>query len=236
MKVAIIEFPGSSGVDDAKFAFELHLGCEVSVIWHQQEFIKDADILVIPGGSSFGDYLRPGALAKVSPVISAIRKYANEGRPVIGIGNGFQILCEIEVLPGVLLPNLSSDFLNIDAFMIPDDRTSIWTKHLEEEQILRLPLSCYFGRYFLDARSLRDMEENGRVAYRYSDFEAEVHLDRPFNGSVGCIAGVLSRNKNVLGIMAHPERAFLAEGDSSVQGQSYGETFFSGILKNLKGT
>jgi phosphoribosylformylglycinamidine synthase subunit PurQ / glutaminase len=207
MKVAIIEFPGSSGVRDAEYAFREVLDQEVQLVWHQEEFIKDADLVVIPGGAAFGDYLRPGALTKSSPVVGPIRKYAKEGAPVIGIGNGFQILCELELLPGVLLPNISAEFLSTETYVFVDGRNSPWTEHFGEEAILKLPLGCYSGRYFIDARGLRDLEENDRIAFRYCDMEGEVSLEYPFNGSMNAIAGIYNRHGNVLGMMHHPERA-----------------------------
>lgn len=207
MKVAIIEFPGSSGVRDAEYAFREVFDQEVQLVWHQEEFIKGADLIVIPGGAAFGDYLRPGALTKSSPVIAPLRKYAKEGAPVIGIGNGFQILCELELLPGVLLPNISAEFLSTETFLFADGRNSVWTEHFGEEVVLKLPLGCYSGRYFIDARGLRDLEENDRIAFRYCDMEGEVNLEYPFNGSMNAIAGIYNRHGNVLGMMHHPERA-----------------------------
>ena len=210
MKVSIVEFPGSSGVQDAEFAFSEILSFEVETVWHQEEAVKETDILVIPGGAAFGDYLRPGALAKASPIVGAIRKCAKEGVPVIGIGNGFQILCELEVLPGVLLPNTTSEFLGGEVNVCVDSVKGVWTKNLEAGTVLKLPLGCYFGRYFVDARSLRDLEENERIAFRYCDAEGEVDLQNPFNGSLRSIAGIYNRHGNVLGLMPHPERAIEA--------------------------
>lgn len=207
MKVAIVEFPGSSGVEDAEYAFSEVLEFDVQRVWHQEEFVKNPDVMVIPGGAAFGDYLRPGALTKSSPVVGAIRKCAKEGVPVIGIGNGFQILCELEVLPGVLLPNLSSEFLSSDLHVCVDSVSGVWTKHLERGEVLRLPMACYSGRYFVDNRTLRDLEENDRIALRYCDNEGEVDLQNPFNGSLKSIAGIYNRHGNVLGLMPHPERA-----------------------------
>ncbi len=207
MIVGVVEFPGSSGVYDVVSSITETFGVEVKTIWHQEEFIKNTDVLILPGGAAFGDYLRPGALTKASPVVHAINRFASDGKPVLGLGNGFQILCELGILPGILLTNLNSEFLSVETFIVPDDRTSIWTKHLGEDEIYRLPLSCYSGRYFVDPRTLRDMEENDRIALRYSDFEGEVHMDRAYNGSIKNIAGVFNRHKNVLGMMVHPERA-----------------------------
>jgi phosphoribosylformylglycinamidine synthase I len=207
LKVSILEFPGSSGVQDAEYAFAEVLSLEVDIVWHQQEMVKETDLLVIPGGAAFGDYLRPGALAKSSPIVGAIRKCAKEGVPVIGIGNGFQILCELEILPGILLPNLSSEFLGNDVNICVDSIKGVWTKNLDPGTVLTMPLGCYCGRYFVDNRTIRDLEENERIAFRYCDSEGEVDLQNPFNGSMNSIAGIYNRHGNVLGIMPHPERA-----------------------------
>lgn len=228
MKVGVIEFPGSSGVFDVVAALSNTFGADVKTIWHQEEFIKGMDVLVLPGGAAFGDYLRPGALTKSSPVVHAVNRFANDGKPVLGLGNGFQILCELGILPGVLMTNLNSEFLSIETFVIPDDRSSIWTKHLGEDEIFRFPLSCYSGRYFADPRTLRDMEENERIAFRYSDFEGEVHMDKTFNGNIKNIAGVFNRHKNVLGLMAHPERAV----GGSFGGED-GKRFLEGVFSSL---
>lgn len=207
MKVAIVEFPGSSGVDDAEYAFSQVLGFDTTRVWHQQETVSDVDLLVIPGGASFGDYLRPGALSKSSPIVGAIRKCAKEDVPVLGIGNGFQILCELEILPGILLPNMISEFINSEVYVCVDSINGVWTKNLDKGTVLRLPLGCYCGRYFVDNRTLRDLEENDRIALRYCDEEGEVEIQNPYNGSLRSIAGIYNRHGNVLGLMPHPERA-----------------------------
>ncbi len=207
MKVSIVEFPGSSGVEDAVYACSEILGFTVKTVWHQDEFVSATDLLIIPGGAAFGDYLRPGALTKASPITGAIRKCAKDGVPVIGIGNGFQILCELEILPGILLPNITSEFLGSEVYVCVDSTNGVWTKSLEPGLTLKLPMGCYNGRFFVDNRSLRDLEENERIAFRYCDDEGEVDIVNPFNGSLRSIAGIYNRHGNVLGIMPHPERA-----------------------------
>ncbi len=207
MKIAVVVFPGSGGVADAIYAYRDVLKQEVYTVWHQEERLGKPDVVVIPGGSSFGDYLRPGALCKASPVMGGIRKFAMDDGPIIGLGNGFQILCEAELLPGVLLPNISSRFLNTDTFVIPDNTRSVWTRHLESEAVLTLPMSCYNGRYYADKRTLKDLEEEGRVAFRFCDLEGDVDMQHPFNGSLHSIAGILNRHENVMGMIHHPERA-----------------------------
>jgi phosphoribosylformylglycinamidine synthase len=207
MKIAVVVFPGSGGAADAVYAYRDVLKQEVYTVWHQEETLGDPDVVVIPGGAAYGDYLRPGALAAGSPIIGAIRKYARDDRPLIGIGNGFQILCEIEILPGILLPNIDSRFLNTETFVCVENDISTWTRHIEAEKILKLPISCYCGRYYADKRTLKDLEEMGHVAFRFCDMDGDVDPDAPFNGSSNAISGILNRHENVLGIIHHPERA-----------------------------
>ena len=207
MRIAVVVFPGSGGAADVSYAYGDVLGQEVFTVWHQEEVIENADVLVIPGGSAFGDYLRPGALCRPSPVVGAIRKFAREDRPVIGIGNGFQILCELELLPGVLLPNYSSRFLNTMTYVCTENTKSVWTRHLDKDEIRRMPINCYCGRYYADKRTLKDLEEEGHVAFRFCDIDGDVDPQDPFNGSLNGIAGILNRHENVLGMIHHAERA-----------------------------
>jgi len=225
VKISVIEFPGSSGVKDAVYALREILSHEVNILWHQEEFSSTPDLLVIPGGAAFGDYLRPGALTKTSPVSAVIRKCAKEGVPVLGIGNGFQILCELGLLPGILLANTISEFLKVDSHLYVDSRENLWTKHFEEDAFIKLPLACYYGRYFIDARGLRDLEENDRIVYRFCDAEGEVDLENPYNGSLNSIAGICNRHGNVLGVIAHPERVV-----EELHGNEDGLRFFEGVL------
>lgn len=206
-RIAVVQFPGSGGVADALHAYGTVLGYQVYTVWHQEEDVKKPDILVIPGGAAFGDYLRPGALAKTSPICGAIKKFARDDGLIIGLGNGFQILCELEILPGVLLVNQNSRYLNEDAHVLAENTSSPWTRHLDEDDVYRLPIGCSYGRYYADKRTLKDLEEEGRVAFRFCDHEGDVDDQHPYNGSSHAIAGILSRHSNVLGIMCHPERA-----------------------------
>ena len=226
MKIAVVVFPGSGGVQDAVYAYRDVLKQEVYTVWHQEESVGNADILVIPGGAAFGDYLRPGALVKASPVCGGIRKFARDGLPIIGIGNGFQILCELEILPGILLPNSSSRFLNTEVNLLTQNTKSVWTRHLEEESVLKAPVSCYYGRYYADKRTLKDLEEMEHVAFRFCDHEGDVDTENPFNDSTNAIAGILNRHENVLGIIAHPERAI-----EDFMGSSDGIEILSSVLK-----
>ncbi len=226
MKIAVVVFPGSGGADDAAYVYRNILGQEVTTIWHQEETLADADVLVVPGGAAFGDYLRPGALVQGSPIVGAIRKFARDGGPTIGIGNGFQILCELKVLPGVLLQNPGLSFLSRDVYLRCDNIRTPWTNCYKEDNVISLPIACTYGRYFADKRTIRDMEENGEVVFRFCDREGELDEKDPFNGSLNSIAGICSRHLNVLGLICHPERAC-----EKVMGSEQGLPILSAVLK-----
>lgn len=209
-KVVVVEYPGSTCLSETARVYREIFGAEVSVIWHDEETFgagAKPDLVIIPGGYSFGDYLRPGALAKLSPLSGAVSRFAEEGGPVIGIGNGFQILCEIGVLPGALLINPSMKFVNQSAHLKVENAETIFTKKLNATKPISLPVACYFGRYVTDRRTLKDLETNGRVVLRYCDKFGDVDHKNPFNGSTNSIAAITNRKGNVLGMMPHPERA-----------------------------
>lgn len=226
MKIAVVNFPGSGGADDVAYVYREILGQDVSVIWHQEETIGNAEVLVIPGGAAFGDYLRPGALVLGSPIVGAIRKHARDGGATLGIGNGFQILCELKILPGVLLQNVGMTFLSKNVFLRCDNNQTPFTRCYKEEDVVSLPMACTYGRYFADKRAIRDMEENGEVVFRFCDREGEIDENDPFNGSLHSIAGICSRHRNVLGLICHPERAAEA-----IMGSEAGLPLLSAVLK-----
>ena len=206
MHVTIVKFPGSGGADDAEYVFSRILGVETTVLWHDEENIGDTDLLVLPGGYSFGDYLRPGCLARSSAIAPAIRRFSRTGR-VLGIGNGFQVLCELEVLPGILLPNVRLELCSEPVHLKVEKSICGLCGGLEEGKVFQLPLACSFGCYFADYRTLVDLQEKGLVALRYCDENGEVTEECNPTGSASAIAGVTNVRGNVLGLMAHPERA-----------------------------
>jgi phosphoribosylformylglycinamidine synthase I len=199
--VLIIEFPGSSAEEVAE-AYKLYLGIDARILWHDTEVLPPCDLLVIPGGSSFCDYLRPGALAKTSPIAPALRRYSRTGR-VLGIGNGFQILCEYGVLPGTLLPNLEGDFINREVFVRVQDSC---IPGFGNTVTGPFPLACSSGCYYLDRRKLADLEAAKQIVCTYVDKDGDA-LEVPPTGSVSAIAGVANSTGNAMGVMFHPERA-----------------------------
>lgn len=207
MRVAIAKFPGSFGAEELLYVYEKKLGTKPYIVWHQEESLGNPDLLVLPGGASFGDYLRPGALTMGSPILDAVRRHVKSGAVTLGIGNGFQILCEMRLLPGVLLENLSQQFLSRKVFLSVQNNSTPFTKSLELESVLELPLACRWGRFYGDKRTIRDLEEEGSVVFRFCDREGEVDEERPFNGSLNAIAGICSRDRKTLGLICRPERA-----------------------------
>jgi phosphoribosylformylglycinamidine synthase len=198
MKFGVIVFPGSNCDHDAFYAVTNNLGQKAEYIWHDSSSLGDVDAVILPGGFSYGDYLRCGAIAKFSPVMQAVKEFAAESGIVLGICNGFQILVEAGMLPGALLPNQSLKFVCRDVHLRVETANSPFTCDAERGEILRIPIAHGDGCYYADERTLDELEAEDRVAFRY--------LDNP-NGSRRDIAGILSRERNVMGMMPHPERA-----------------------------
>ncbi len=198
MRFGVIVFPGSNCDHDAWYAIQHNLGQQAEFIWHDSGSLGGVDCVVLPGGFSYGDYLRCGAIAKFSRVMQAVKKFAAEGGPVIGICNGFQILVESGLLPGALVRNAGLKFVCKPVRLRTETTTSPFTSQLTQGQVLRVPIAHGEGCYVADERTLDELQADCRVAFRY--------VENP-NGSVRDIAGVLSRERNVLGMMPHPERA-----------------------------
>jgi phosphoribosylformylglycinamidine synthase subunit PurQ / glutaminase len=198
MKVGVIVFPGSNCDHDAWYAINENLHGRAEFIWHQSANLRDVDAVLLPGGFSYGDYLRCGAIARFSPVMNAVKKFAADGGLVLGVCNGFQILVEAGLLPGALLRNRDLKFICRELRLQTETTNSPFTSKLEKGQTLRLPIAHGEGRYFADERTLDELEAEDRVTFRY--------LDNP-NGSTRAIAGILNRERNVMGMMPHPERA-----------------------------
>jgi phosphoribosylformylglycinamidine synthase subunit PurQ / glutaminase len=206
MRAAIVVFPGTWSDQDCTWALE-RLGVEARRVWHRETEIHADELVVLPGGFSYGDYLRCGAIARFSPVMQSVREHAERGGLVIGICNGFQILCEAGLLPGVLMRNDSLQFRCQDVHLVADNRTSPFTSGIARGRALRMPISHGEGRYFADEATLNMLEDSARVAFRYCDVEGRVTAEANPNGSERGIAGILNERGNVLGMMPHPERA-----------------------------
>jgi phosphoribosylformylglycinamidine synthase len=183
------------------------MGHEADLVWHRKSDLSRYDAIVLPGGFSYGDYLRAGAIARFSPVMQAVVRDAEAGKPVIGVCNGFQILCEAHLLPGALMRNEHLQYRCEWIHLLTENTTSAWTAACEPGQVLRIPISHGDGRYFADDDTLDELERTGRIAFRYCTADGEVTPEANPNGSIRNIAGIVNERGNVLGMMPHPERA-----------------------------
>ena len=222
MKSKVIVFPGSNCDRDVAVAIRKISGSEPQMVWHKETSLSNSDLIIIPGGFSYGDYLRCGAIASTSPIINEVVKKANEGVPVIGICNGFQILIETSLLDGALIRNNSLSFICRDVYIKSENQTSIFTK---KTNIAKMPIAHNEGNYFASDETLKKIVGNDQVAFQYCNQEGEITSQSNPNGSLENIAGILNDRKNVLGLMPHPERA--AE---SALGCDDGKYIFENIL------
>ncbi len=205
MKIAVIQFPGSNCDQDALWSLRDDVGVQAEYVWHDATSLAGFDAVFVPGGFTYGDYLRCGAMAATAPVMEEVRRFAVEGRPVAGICNGFQILCEAHILPGALMQNIGQKFLCQDVHLQAENRTSPWTQGAE--RVLRIPIAHMEGRYVCDDETMRRLEGEGQVAFRYVAPDGDRDDKWNVNGSRGAVAGLVNKEGNVLGMMPHPERA-----------------------------
>ena len=207
MKFGVVVFPGSNCDHDTYHVISKVIGQPVDFIWHKDEEISHCDAIILPGGFSYGDYLRTGAIARFSPVMRAVTEFAREGGFVLGICNGFQILCEAGLLPGALLRNRDLKFICQHVNVRVEQTDTPFTSVCAPGQVLSLPIAHGEGNYFCDPETLVELESEGRVVFRYCDPEGRVMEAANPNGSLNSIAGICNRERNVLGLMPHPERA-----------------------------
>jgi phosphoribosylformylglycinamidine synthase len=218
LRVAVVRFPGSNSDDDALRAAE-RVGADAYFVWHRDTDLRAADVVILPGGFSYGDYLRAGAIARFSPVMEAVARHAAEGGVVLGICNGFQILCEAQLLPGALMRNSGLTYLSRPVVVRVERTETPFTRGFRSGQLLSLPIAHADGRYVADERTLAELESSGRVVLRYAGEEAASP-----NGAMHDIAGICSADGNVVGIMPHPERA-----NDPILGNDDGAGFFESM-------
>ncbi len=228
MKAAIVVFPGSNRERDAEAALTQVMGKKPVMVWHRDTELPDVDLVLVPGGFSYGDYLRCGAIAAHSPVLREVKARAEKGMAVIGICNGFQIITEAGLLPGVLLRNASLKFVCRNVGLKVETSQSLFTSRYEQGQVLSVPVAHHDGNYFADERTLDELEANGQVAFRYCGPTGEIGNGTNPNGSARNIAGIFNRTKNVLGLMPHPENAM-----ESLQGSTDGKPLFQSMVEAL---
>ena len=228
MKFGIVTFPGSNCDYDAYRAVIDVLGEEAVYIWHKDHDLQGADVVILPGGFSYGDYLRAGAIARFSPVMSEVVEHAKKGGIVMGICNGFQIACEAGLLPGALLRNASLQFVSAPVNLRVENSDTLFTSGYTEGQIIRIPIAHGDGRYTASDTALDDLEQNQQVLFRYVNPAGETMDDANPNGSARSIAGIVSAEGNVLGMMPHPERAL-----DDLLGSSDGVALFESLLARV---
>ena len=207
MKFAVVVFPGSNCDHDAYSAIKKNLGEDAQFLWHKDtEIPKDIDCIILPGGFSYGDYLRSGAIAQFSPVMNEVKKFADKGGYVMGICNGFQVLTETGLLPGALLRNKNLSFICKDVHLKIINKESPFTSGIKDKEVLRIPIAHGEGNYFAEQKVIDELENENRIIFKYSDEEGNITTEVNPNGSINNIAGIVNKKGNVLGMMPHPER------------------------------
>lgn len=208
MKFGVVVFPGSNCDEDLVYALKDILGQKVEKLWHKSADLQGCDFILLPGGFSYGDYLRSGAIARFSPIMNSVIEHAEKGGYVMGICNGFQILTESHLLPGALIRNNNQKFICKNVYIKPDNNSTLLTAKLDTAKAYKIPIAHAEGRYFADQKTLEELENNGQILFRYCDETGNSEDDNcnP-NGSLNNIAGVCNKGKNVFGMMPHPERA-----------------------------
>jgi phosphoribosylformylglycinamidine synthase I len=230
MKFSVVVFPGSNCDHDAYHAVKHVLGQDAEFVWHKDTDLKGADVVILPGGFSHGDYLRTGAIARFSPVMTAVREFAQSGGPVLGICNGFQILCEAGLLPGAMLRNKDLKFHCEHVFIRVEQTDTPFTTRATKGQVLRIPIAHGEGNYYAEPDVLSALERSGRVLFRYCDEHGQLTDASNPNGAVNAIAGVCNEQRNVVGLMPHPERAC-----ESALGSADGLVLFESVVTQLAG-
>ncbi len=211
MRSSVIVFPASNCDRDASVALEKITGSKPSMVWHAESTVPESDLIVLPGGFSFGDYLRSGAMAAQSPIMKDVITKAKTGVPVLGICNGFQVLVESELLPGALMRNRDIKFLCKDVLLKVERNDTIFTSQYDQGEIITIPIAHHDGNYFASPETLKELEGDGRVAFRYVDDTGNASADANPNGSQNNIAGIYNKDMKVLGLMPHPERLISQE-------------------------
>ncbi len=227
--IGVIVFPGSNCDHDAYHAMKHVMNAKTTFLWHKESDLSNVDLLIVPGGFSYGDYLRSGAIARFSPIMNSVVEYAKKGNPVLGICNGFQILLEAGLLPGAMLHNEKLRFICKQVHIRVESTRSPFTGSMEKGQVLEVPVSHGEGNYYIEEKGLNELEQNDQIAFRYCDKDGNITKESNINGSVSSIAGITNVDGNVLGMMPHPERAM-----EDVLGSGDGKLFFDSVFNRLQ--
>lgn len=228
LRFGIVVFPGSNCDHDSQYVAETILGQEARLIWHKESSLGDVDLVILPGGFSYGDYLRCGALARFSPIMKDVVRFANNGGTVFGICNGFQILVEAGLLPGVLLRNQSLKFVCRYVHLRVENPDTLFTARCKEGEVLEMPIAHGDGNYFADDDTLKRLEDRNQIVFRYCGPTGQITDEANPNGSLGNIAGIINDTGNILGMMPHPERA----SDPALH-HTDGRKLFDSIVESL---
>lgn len=224
----VIVFPGSNCDHDAYHALAHIMNAETKFLWHKDTDLSDIDFLLVPGGFSYGDYLRSGAIARFSPIMQSVIDFAQKGNPVLGICNGFQILLEAGLLPGAMLHNQDLRFVCKQTHIRCETSNSLFSRNIKKGKVLQVPVAHGEGNYFTDEDQLKELQDNDQVVFRYCDANGNTTEEANFNGSVDNIAGICNTQRNVLGMMPHPERAV-----EKIIGSDDGKLIFESVLNEL---
>ncbi len=228
MKFGVVVFPGSNCDRDVAWVTQGLLGQPTRMVWHEESDISDIDVMIVPGGFSYGDYLRCGAISRFSPVLQATIAHANQGKYVLGVCNGFQVLTEAGLLPGALVRNRDLHFICDRVPLKVERSNTIWTQEYQTGQVITVPVAHGEGCYYADADTIKAIEDNQQVLFRYCDAHGNVNADANINGSLNNIAGICNMKGNVLGMMPHPERC----SDAGL-GNTDGIGLFKGLLAQV---
>ena len=230
MKFAVVMFPGSNSDRDAWYAASAVIGEPAELVWHKDTDLGGADAVILPGGFAHGDYLRTGAIARFSPIMAAVSRFAEQGGPVLGICNGFQVLLEVGLLPGAMLRNRDLHFRCEHVHVRVERTDTPFTQRASRGQVLRVPIAHGEGNYYAEPAVVQSLEDSGRIVFRYCDAAGQVTAEANPNGSLNNIAGICSDQRNVVGLMPHPERA--CEG---MLGSADGLVMFQSVVAALAG-
>jgi len=229
MKFGVITFPGSNCDQDMIYVLKNIMGCEVVNLWHKDHDLQGCDFVVLPGGFSYGDYLRSGAIARFSPIMQEVISFANKGGYVMGVCNGFQILCESHLLPGALLHNDHQKFNCKNVYLNVQTTQSLVTSAYKKNEVIKIPIAHGEGRYFADEKTVQTLLDSDQVLFKYCDESGNINTDANPNGSLLNIAGVTNSTRNVFGMMPHPERA--ADNNlNNIDGKKLFESILQGVL------
>lgn len=227
-KFGVVVFPGSNCDYDAFYVIKKILNFETEFLWHKDTDLKKCDVIILPGGFSYGDYLRTGAIARFSPIMDSVLNFAEKGGYVLGICNGFQILLEAGLLPGCMLKNNSLQFVCKDVYLSIKNRDSVFTKGIKNLAAIKIPVAHGDGNYFVNDETLKSLEENNQIVFQYASKQGKTDEKYNPNGSIRNIAGIINKKGNVLGMMPHPERC-----SSSILGKTDGSLIFNSLANNI---